>query len=134
MNDYAINIQRGIEARGGAMNAEFRLTDERIAEIETLLFNYDGEPDEKFYVYLATELLAEVRRLRLWEKAALSGAGVTVRLNKREMDVLWELANDTDLSPERAMVQALRVYQLFRAGKLYVAADPESGCGGEEKP
>lgn len=44
-------------------------------------------------------------------------------LTPRETEVLNELATEMDLPPERVMIQALRLYQLYRAGFLVVKLD-----------
>lgn len=38
---------------------------------------------------------------------------INVYLTEKELDVLLELANEKDVSPARALVLALRIYQIY---------------------
>jgi hypothetical protein len=46
--------------------------------------------------------------------------GVFVPLTAMEFAVLEDLSKESDLPPERVMIQALRVYQLYRTGEMTI--------------
>ena len=49
-----------------------------------------------------------------------SSKGVFVPLTEKEFAALEDLSKESDLPPERIMIQALRVYQLYRTGEMTI--------------